>query len=104
MDKKFIIIDDKGEVVTEDDYPYWYIGTDGLVYIETEDIDMPMQEMEGYTFRQIGKEECEVVDLVDKIARFFEKDDNWKYLKRDCWLMNGYSTELRRMLYEAIKE
>ena len=42
-------------------------------------------------------------ELVDKIANFFEKEENWRALK-DCWFVNGRSNDLRRLLYEAIKE
>lgn len=28
----------------------WYIGTDGTLYYETNDIDCPLQEAEGYRY------------------------------------------------------
>lgn len=42
-------------------------------------------------------------ELVDKIANFFEKEDNWSALK-NCWLENGRSDDLRKLLHKAIKE
>lgn len=41
-------------------------------------------------------------ELVDKIASFFEEEENWKALK-NCWLKNDKSDDLRRLLYEALK-
>ena len=41
-------------------------------------------------------------DLIDKIARYFEKDENWNYLKHDVWHISGRSDELRRMLRESL--
>lgn len=42
-------------------------------------------------------------ELVDKIARFFEKDrDKWKALKR-CWMINYRSDDLRKLLKEALE-
>lgn len=42
-------------------------------------------------------------ELVDKIANFFEREENWRELKR-CWLEDGRSNDLRSLLYKAIKE
>lgn len=42
-------------------------------------------------------------ELVDKIASFFEKEENWSELKQ-CWLEDGRSNDLRSLLYKAIKE
>lgn len=42
-------------------------------------------------------------ELVDKIASFFEKEDNWSALK-NCWLENSRSDDLRKLLHKAIKE
>ena len=42
-------------------------------------------------------------DLVDDIARFFEKEENWSKLK-NCWLEDGRSEDLRVLLHKAIKE
>ena len=42
-------------------------------------------------------------DLVDDIARFFEKEENWNKLK-DCWLIDGRSEDLRVLLHKAVKE
>ena len=39
-------------------------------------------------------------DLVDRIARFFETDENWIALK-SCWLYNGRSDDLRILLQKA---
>ena len=41
-------------------------------------------------------------ELVDKIASFFEKEDNWHALK-NCWLIDGRSGDLRNLLREAMK-
>ena len=41
-------------------------------------------------------------ELVDKIASFFEEDENWIELKH-CWLENGRSDDLRKLLARAIK-
>ena len=46
---------------------------------------------------------CIVDDFVDKIASFFEEEENWKALK-NCWLENDRSDDLRRLLHKAIKE
>ena len=53
----------------------------------------------------IGKAfiETPYVDVVDKIASFFEKEENWNALK-NCWLVDGYSEDLRKLLEKAIKE
>lgn len=42
-------------------------------------------------------------ELIDKIASFFEKEDNWHALK-ECWLENGRSNDLRRLLCKAIND
>ena len=44
-----------------------------------------------------------VNDLVDKIASFFERDENWGALK-GCWLVNGRSNDFRKLLHAALKE
>ncbi len=41
--------------------------------------------------------------LVDKIAKFFEREENWGILK-NCWLVNGISKDLRVLLRKAITE
>lgn len=52
----------------------------------------------------IGKafSEATSVDLVDKIATFFEKEENWRALQ-NCWIENDYSEELRKLLQKALK-
>lgn len=40
--------------------------------------------------------------LVDKIASFFEEEENWKALK-NCWLENDKSDDLRKLLHKALK-
>lgn len=40
--------------------------------------------------------------LVDKIASFFEEEENWKALK-NCWIENDKSDDLRRLLHKALK-
>ena len=42
-------------------------------------------------------------NLVNKIASFFEKEENWKKLK-NCWLENDRSDDLRKLLHKAIRE
>lgn len=42
-------------------------------------------------------------DLVDKIASFLEREENWHKLK-NCWLENDRSDDLRSLLHKAIKE
>lgn len=39
--------------------------------------------------------------LINKIACFFEQEENWMALK-NCWLENGYSDDLRKLLTKAI--
>ena len=39
---------------------------------------------------------------VDKIASFFEQEENWIALK-NCWLENYRSDDLRKLLARAIK-
>ena len=41
--------------------------------------------------------------LVDKIASFFEREENWSMLK-GCWLENDKSNCFRKLLHEALKE
>lgn len=41
-------------------------------------------------------------EIIDQIASFFEKKDNWLKL-RDCWLENGYSHDFRRLLRKALE-
>ena len=41
-------------------------------------------------------------ELVDKIASFFEKEENWSALK-SCWLENDKSNELRKLLQKALQ-
>lgn len=43
-------------------------------------------------------------DLVDKIASFFEQEENWARLKHRCWLIGDRSDELRELLYDALKD
>ena len=42
------------------------------------------------------------VDIVDKIASFFEHEDNWHKLK-SCWLEDGRSEDLRKLLKQALE-
>ena len=41
--------------------------------------------------------------LVDKIASFFEREENWTALKY-CWLENDRSEDLRKLLRAALTE
>lgn len=40
-------------------------------------------------------------DLIDKVASFFEREDNWKALK-NCWIEDNKSDDLRTLLRKAI--
>lgn len=42
-------------------------------------------------------------DLVDKIASFFEEEENWIYLQ-GAWRVNQRSETLRSLLRDALKE
>lgn len=61
-----------------------------------------MKILKDYDYRNIvpNKEDDK---LVDKIASFFETEENWKALK-NCWLENDRSDDLRRLLAKALKE
>ena len=54
------------------------------------------------TYNSISESDY-VNDLVDKIASFFEREENWSVLK-GCWLENGKSNCFRKLLHEALKE
>ena len=43
-----------------------------------------------------------IVDVVDKIATFLEDAEHWCAL-RCCWLENGRSDDLRKLLTAAMK-
>lgn len=59
-----------------------------------------MKILKDYDYRNIPSENNE---LVDKIASFFEREENWRALK-NCWLENDSSNDLRNLLYKALKE
>lgn len=40
-------------------------------------------------------------EIVDKIASFLEKEENWLEL-RNCWLLNDRSEDLRKLLRMAL--
>lgn len=40
--------------------------------------------------------------LVNKIATFFEKEENWIALKH-CWIYSGRSEDLRKLLRQALQ-
>lgn len=42
-------------------------------------------------------------DLIDKIASFLEKQENWRALKA-CWIIDGHSEDLRQLLQKALEE
>lgn len=52
---------------------------------------------------ECAKVKPEEKELIDKIANFLEREENWSTLKR-CWLENGRSEDLRKLLVKAIKE
>lgn len=58
-------------------------------------------EMEELSKSLFGAEEYD--ELVDKIASFFEKEENWRALK-NCWIENDRSDDLRKLLARALKE
>ena len=62
--------------------------------------DLPYKASVKRVLIQASK--CEE-ELIDKIATYFEKDENWDYLKRDVWIIGGRSGELRRMLRESLR-
>ena len=64
---------------------YNLFGINGVAHLHVADIDV-----------------IPVVDVVDKIATFFEKEEHWSALKR-CWIENDRSDDLRKLLMEAIK-
>lgn len=59
-----------------------------------------MKILKDYDYRNIPNENNE---LVDKIASFFEREENWMALK-NCWLENDRSNDLRNLLHKALKE
>ena len=59
-----------------------------------------MKILKDYDYRNIPSENNE---LVDKIASFFEREENWRALK-NCWLENDRSNDLRILLHKALKE
>ena len=59
-----------------------------------------MKILKDYDYRNIPSENNE---LVDKIASFFEREENWRALK-NCWLENDRSNDLRNLLNKALKE
>ena len=59
-----------------------------------------MKILKDYDYRNIPSENNE---LVDKIASFFEREENWRALK-NCWLENDRSNNLRNLLHKALKE
>lgn len=59
-----------------------------------------MKILKDYDYRNIPSESNE---LVDKIASFFEREENWRALK-NCWLENDRSNDLRNLLHKALKE
>lgn len=43
-------------------------------------------------------------ELIDKIASYFENENHWYDIKHGCWLVNGRSEALRRMLRESLRD
>ena len=59
--------------------------------------------MNGYVAIQNFLARCDSDNnLVDKIASFFEKEENWEAL-RNCWLENDRSDDLRALLRKSLK-
>lgn len=56
----------------------------------------------GETYNSISESDY-VNYLVNKIASFFERHENWGALK-GCWLVNGRSNDFRKLLHAALKE
>ena len=59
-----------------------------------------MKILKDYDYRNIPSKSNE---LVDRIASFFEREENWRALK-NCWLENDRSNDLRNLLHKALKE
>jgi hypothetical protein len=51
--------------------------------------------------RRAKKINTEKEKLINSIVSYIEKEENWNRLK-DCWLVNGKSEELRRLIEEAV--
>ena len=47
-------------------------------------------------------DEISTMEIVDKIASFIEKEENWPLLK-DCWIVNDRSDDLRALLKRALE-
>lgn len=61
-----------------------------------------MKILKDYDYRKIVPNQ-ENDELVDKIASFFETEENWIELKLACKI-NDRSEALRNLLREALKE
>lgn len=70
------------------DNPEDLIGHNGRIFIAVELIDKAFNKTPA-------------VDLIDKIASFFEREENWVALK-NCWLENDRSDDLRKLLYKTL--
>lgn len=91
MNNDLILVETlKKNICISEDNPEDLIVHDGRVFIAVELIDKAFNETIP-------------IDLVDKIASFFEKKENWRTLQC-CWLENGRSDDLRNLLSKAIKE
>lgn len=71
-----------------DDAPAWY-----------NDFIPDAEALYNAGYRKQSEEE-----LIDKIATYFEKEENWDELKHGVWLACGRSHELRRMLRESLRD
>lgn len=56
----------------------------------------------GYKDVEVVEVENINSELVNKIASFFEVEENWRAL-HNCWLEDGKSYGLRGLLYRAVK-
>lgn len=90
MDNDLVLVETlKKNIRISKDNPEDLIGNDGRIFIAVELIDKAFNETPA-------------VDLIDKIASFFEREENWKALKV-CWLENDRSDDLRKLLHKALK-
>lgn len=57
--------------------------------------------IEPYDAHQKSKENQQE-QMFEKIATFFEKEENWNEMK-ECWRCNGRSNDFRKILKEAME-
>lgn len=107
----YVRVDDRvhGEIISiDDDYDIAFVEYETCtgkhcLPIACRDLiltDRPKKAERNYG--SIGDpEEYDEDYIVDKIASFFENEDNWHALKQ-CWLVDDHSEEFRKLLRKAI--